>query len=82
VSVALSPLTSVFLIWPVIYLSILTAASVHAAVTKRSACGLLVGFAALVMHTAWSVGLLTAVIRSPERRWQKSDQMPLAGISD
>jgi succinoglycan biosynthesis protein ExoA len=80
VSFALSPLTPVFLIWPVIYLSILAAASVHAAVTKRSACGLLVGVAALVMHTAWAVGLLTAAIRSPERRWQKSDQMPLAGV--
>jgi succinoglycan biosynthesis protein ExoA len=80
-AIALSPLTPIFLVWPAIYLSILAAASVQAAATKRSACGLLVGVAALVMHTAWAVGLLTAAIRSPERRWQKSDQMPLAGVS-
>jgi succinoglycan biosynthesis protein ExoA len=80
-SIALTPLTPLFLVWPAIYLSILAAASVHAAVTRGSACGLLVGVAAFVMHTAWAVGLLTALIRSPERRWQKSDQLPLAGVS-
>ncbi|MBR0749938.1 glycosyltransferase family 2 protein [Bradyrhizobium japonicum] len=80
-SIALAPLTPIFLLWPALYLSILAAASVHAAITKRSVCGLLVGVAALVMHSSWAMGLFTAAITSPERRWQKADQLPLAGVN-
>lgn len=76
-SLALAPFSLLFLTWPVIYLLILAAASVQAAVVKRSACGLLVGVAALVMHTSWALGLVTALIRSRERRWQKPEQPAL-----
>lgn len=80
ISLAGALLTPVSLVWPAFYFSVLLAASVHAAVVRRSACGLLVGAAALVMHTAWAVGLFTAAVRSPEKRWQRSGQVPLSKI--
>ncbi|HUO92314.1 MAG TPA: glycosyltransferase family 2 protein [Rhizomicrobium sp.] len=50
--------SALFLAWPMLYLAMLAATSLAVAVKHRSACGLLAGPAALIMHTAWGLGFL------------------------
>jgi succinoglycan biosynthesis protein ExoA len=59
---------ALFLGWPLFYVSVLSAASLGIALTKRSACGFLAGPAAGVMHTAWAAGFLTGLARTREPR--------------
>lgn len=62
VTLAASPWLPLLLAWPALYLGVLTAVSVHLAVRARTAVGLLVAPAALVMHTAWACGFLWSLL--------------------
>jgi len=69
-ALVLSPWVPLLLAWPALYLLSLLGTSCYFAVRKRSACGLLTGPAAGMMHTAWALGFLTALLfrRQPDRR--------------
>jgi succinoglycan biosynthesis protein ExoA len=73
VSLLLTAVTgqTLFLGWPLFYLSILLATSLAIAVAKRSSCGLLAGPAAGVMHTAWAAGFLTGFALTRESRFRR-----------
>lgn len=62
-SLALAPVSPLFLAWPVFYVAVLAMASAHLAVRKRSVCGLLGGPAAAIMHVAWAAGFLVQLSR-------------------
>ncbi|MFS2007349.1 glycosyltransferase family 2 protein [Duganella sp. CT11-25] len=66
-AIAVAPVFPYLLAWPLLYLAILTAGSLKIALDKQSACGLLAGPAAFVMHTAWALGLFwgLATVRQP-----------------
>ena len=51
------------LLWPAFYLTVLLINALILTVRHRSACALLAAPAALVMHFAWGVGLLEALLR-------------------
>ena len=68
-ALALAPAWPALLAWPLLYLLALTAASLQAAWRHRSACGLLSGPAAGVMHLAWAAGFLAGLIATREPRW-------------
>ncbi|HSP26316.1 MAG TPA: glycosyltransferase family 2 protein [Saliniramus sp.] len=50
-----------FLIFPLVYLAICHGFALVSAVRKREACLLAAGFAAMIMHFAWSFGFLGSV---------------------
>ncbi len=50
-----------FLIVPLIYVGICNGFALAKAVAERDACLLLAGFAAMIMHLAWSVGFLGSI---------------------
>lgn len=77
VALLLAPLLPVMLLLPLAYLLLLAGTSALVAVRHRSACGLLAGAAALVMHVAWSGGFVEGLIRTREPRWT-SDRPGLA----
>ena len=66
-ALAVAPVFPYLLAWPLLYLTILAAGSLKIALDRRSACGLLAGPAAFVMHTAWALGLFwgLATVRQP-----------------
>jgi succinoglycan biosynthesis protein ExoA len=66
-AVALAPWWPALLLWPLMYLGVLALASVCAAVRRRSACALLTGPAAGVMHLSWAAGFFAGLagIREP-----------------
>jgi len=74
---AVAPWAPQALLWPLFYLLLLAGTSVGFAVRHRSACGLLTGPAAAVMHTAWGGGFLGALLRRREQVWRASAQVPL-----
>jgi glycosyltransferase involved in cell wall biosynthesis/GT2 family glycosyltransferase len=57
------------LAWPLGYLALLALGSAQAAWRHRSACGLLCGPAAAVMHLSWAAGFFAA-LRRPEPAWE------------
>jgi succinoglycan biosynthesis protein ExoA len=61
-ALALAPIWPLLLAWPALYLLALAAASLQAAWRHRSACGLLSGPAAGVMHLSWAAGFLAGLI--------------------
>lgn len=61
-SAILAPFTLLGWIYPAIYFGALAASSVWLMVRHRSACGLLGGLAALVMHVSWAFGFLKQVL--------------------
>lgn len=56
--------------WPASYLGLLSLASLALAARHRSACGLLAGPAACVMHTAWALGFYWGILSLRESRWR------------
>jgi succinoglycan biosynthesis protein ExoA len=65
------------LAWPVFYLAVLAFSSVSIAWQQRSACGLLAGPAAAIMHTAWAGGFLSGLAFTRETPWSAAGAMPL-----
>lgn len=57
------------LVWPLLYLSILAAGSLQISAKRSSACGLLAGPAAFVMHTSWALGLFWGLLSVRQPRW-------------
>jgi succinoglycan biosynthesis protein ExoA len=76
-ALAISPWFVAALAWPASYLLVLAATSVWLAVRHRSACGLLAGPAAAVMHTAWACGFLWALVTRRESAWRPEMAKPL-----
>ena len=74
VALLAAPLLPATLALPVAYALLLGATSLRVAVARRSACGLLVGAAALVMHVAWAAGFAEGMLTIRERRWQETGQ--------
>jgi succinoglycan biosynthesis protein ExoA len=70
VAVAVSPWVWQPLLWPAFYLALLSASSVFMAARHRSLSGLLVGPVALVMHTAWAMGIFSGCLAHREARWR------------
>jgi len=66
-AIAVAPVFPYLMAWPLLYLAILGAGSLKIALDRRSACGLLAGPAAFVMHTSWALGLFwgLATVRQP-----------------
>jgi succinoglycan biosynthesis protein ExoA len=69
VALLLAPMWPALLAWPLLYVLALALASVQAAWRHRSACGLLSGPAAGVMHLAWAAGFLAGLIGHREPAW-------------
>ncbi len=63
--------------WPGAYLAALAAGSLSIAFRRKSACGLLAGPVAAVMHFAWAWGFLLGMLSLRERRWDVSSAMPI-----
>lgn len=60
------------LLWPLLYLLVLAGVSLQLALARRSACALLGGPAAAVMHLAWASGFFWSLATVREARWQAS----------
>jgi succinoglycan biosynthesis protein ExoA len=69
-ALAVAPWWPALLLWPLLYLLVLAAASVQTALSQRSPCGLLAGAAAGIMHFSWAAGFVAglATIRQPAWR--------------
>ncbi len=65
------------LLWPAAYLLALGAVSAQLVVRHRSACALLAGPAAAVMHSAWAAGFLWSLAAKRERPWRAGAAAPL-----
>lgn len=63
--------------WPAFYLGVLAVTSIHMAWRHRSACGLLTGVAASVMHFAWGFGFFHGLLTRRERAWKPGMTHPL-----
>lgn len=59
-----------FLIFPLIYLAICHGFALVCAVRRRDSCLLAAGFAAMIMHFAWSLGFLRSVTAGLAARWR------------
>jgi succinoglycan biosynthesis protein ExoA len=75
-ALALAPVWPALLAWPLLYVLALAGASLQAAWQHRSACGLLSGPAAGVMHLSWAAGFLAGLIRHREPAWQVGVSKP------
>ena len=62
-SLLLAPIWFPALAYWAAYLGLLASTSILIAVKKHSGCGLLAGFAALLMHIGWGCGFLTGIIK-------------------
>ncbi len=69
-AVAIAAWSPLLLWWPALYLALLGLASLALAARHRSACGLLAGTAAFVMHTAWALGFYWGLMSLRESRWR------------
>jgi len=69
-AMALAPWWPALLAWPLLYLLALACASLAATWRHRSACGLLCGPAAGVMHFAWAAGFLCGLLTIREPGWR------------
>jgi succinoglycan biosynthesis protein ExoA len=67
----------ILLLWPLLYVGVLSAVSVQLALRHRSVCGLLAGPAAFVMHMSWAVGFFTGLATVRERPWRTESAKPL-----
>lgn len=75
-ALAAGPWWPALLLWPLLYLLVLGAASLHAAVTHRSPCGLLAGPAACVMHFSWAAGFFLGLATIREPAWRPAVAAP------
>jgi succinoglycan biosynthesis protein ExoA len=69
----------VLLWWPGVYIAALAVTSLALAWRQRSACALLAGPAAALMHTAWAIGFFWGWATARERRWSIADVSARAG---
>jgi succinoglycan biosynthesis protein ExoA len=76
-ALVVSPWFPYLLAWPVLYLSILAAGSLQIAASRGSACGLLAGPAAFVMHTSWALGLFWGLLSVRQPRWTPRAATPV-----
>ncbi len=67
---ALSPWWPGLLLYPMLYLGVLVAASLVLALRRGSLCGLLAAPVAVTMHVAWATGFLLGLLTSRESRWR------------
>jgi len=74
---AASPWLPWLLAWPGAYVLALLAGSLSIAWRRRSACGLLAGPVAGVMHVAWAWGFALGMLTLREKRWQAADARPI-----
>ena len=81
-ALAVSPWFVGALAWPALYVGVLAGTSLLLAVRHRSACGLLAGPAAAVMHTAWGCGFLSALMTRREPAWRPEMATPLWADAD
>jgi succinoglycan biosynthesis protein ExoA len=72
-----SPWWTWSLAWPGLYALALLGTSALLSVRHRSACGLLAGPAAAVMHAAWACGFLAGLVTRREQRWRPTMVTPL-----
>lgn len=75
-AVAIAPWWPALLLWPLLYVLVLAAASVHAALAHRALSGLLTGAAAGVMHFSWAVGFFAGLVTIRERPWGQAVAAP------
>lgn len=75
-ALALAPWWPALLLWPLLYLLVLALGSLQAALRHRSACGLLTGPAAGVMHLAWAAGFFAGLISIRESAWSGAVPTP------
>ncbi|WP_353227646.1 glycosyltransferase family 2 protein [Novosphingobium sp.] len=73
-----APFMPVLWLVPAAYVAVLAVTSLGLALRHRSACGLLGGVAALVMHFAWGFGFVSGLVALRERRWQPVEGKTLA----
>lgn len=64
-----APWWPVLAAWPLLYAALLASTSVYAAWRHRSACGLLTGPVAAVMHLAWAAGFWAGLAAVREPAW-------------
>ena len=81
-ALALAPVFPLALAWPAFYLAVLAGTSLFLAGRHHSACGLLAGPAAAVMHTAWACGFLSALVTRREAAWRPEATVPLWAASE
>lgn len=72
----LAPWFPLLLVWPAVYLAILSCVSVGLSVRERSLYGLLAGPVAAVMHTAWAAGFFWSLASVREPRWNATQTAP------
>ena len=77
-ALSVSPYSTVFLCWPLLYLAVLVAASLRIAIHHRALLGLLAAPAAFTMHVAWAAGFFRGLWGHRERVWQREMAVPLA----
>lgn len=75
-ALAVAPWWPQLLLGPLLYLLVLGAASVRIAWSRHSACGLLAGAAAAIMHFSWAAGFLAGLATVRERAWQPVAALP------
>jgi succinoglycan biosynthesis protein ExoA len=75
-ALALAPWWPALLLWPLLYLLLLAMASLQSAWKHRSACALLCGPAAGVMHLSWAAGFFAGLIGVRESAWPGAVQAP------
>ena len=69
IALALAAWWPLLLLWPLLYLAVLALTSISIAGRERSACGLLAGPAAAVMHVCWAAGFLAGLALVREAAW-------------
>jgi succinoglycan biosynthesis protein ExoA len=80
-ALGISPLTTIPLLWPLLYLLVLGVSSFLLSIRKKSACGLLAGPAAFVMHTAWAFGFFWGLVSVREVSWKAERGLDLSASS-
>ncbi len=76
-ALVIAPWFPLLMLWPLFYLLVLASTSVLLTIKHRSACALLAGPAAGVMHTAWAFGFLSGLWSVREQPWQVALAQPL-----
>ena len=72
-AVLAAPWAPWLLAWPALYLAIILVTSAMVAWKHKSACGLFAGPAAVVMHTAWALGMFHGLATIRQTPWRPAD---------
>lgn len=73
---ALAAWLPLLLLWPLAYVAVLLATSASIAWQERSACGLLAGGAAAILHVCWAAGFIAGLVTLREHPWRPDSPMP------